>query len=511
MDPLSAFAAQASQPITSVPSVANGFHQEVLGEPPQPQEAIEDPLQGSFHSQQGSALADSRQEQEEASENDEVLDSQAQLPPPTSSVFNLASYSLEGLAEEGIQEDESKASKQQDMSGKTFISYLIHTNLPSHKMESKHRYSDFESLRAILVQSYPFVAVPPIPDKHSVGTTALLTLALYAAKPGKAQQDPAIIAKRKRLLQSFLNRLLVHPILRRAHELHLFLRGEAVWSDVVHGSPIRKKPSMMIENATMLRKPDPHFTVAQDYTVRFGNQLSFIRKIQKKLVAQYQEVSSVYMELGALYNGWSLTEQGLSESIEQMGQAVDSTLTATTILKTSLEERFGDILTEYNKFSTVLVGVLGVRHRAHVEFEQISERLILKQQALHKLESSEHEAQRLAAVLSVEGGPQVPMARPSGFMAQINALLDNDPDTTRRVTISKTKDTIAQLEVAREESRTTLLALNAKIQRDLDRFQRQKVRDLRDLMVALSLAQREYNQRAIAAWQGAKAAIERIA
>jgi hypothetical protein len=205
------------------------------------------------------------------------------------------------------------------MSGKSFISYLIHTNLASQKIESKHRYSDFESLRAILVQIYPFVVVPPIPDKHSVGELHHSYLALYATKPGKAQQDPVIIAKRKRLLQSFLNRLLVHPILRRAHELHLFLTGD-VWGDVVSGSPLRKKSSMMIENGTTLRKPglnlsfyyiDPHFITAQDYTIRFGNQISYIRKIQKKMVAQLQELVAVYMELGALYNGWSLTEQGI--------------------------------------------------------------------------------------------------------------------------------------------------------------------------------------------------------
>jgi sorting nexin-4 len=193
-----------------------------------------------------------------------------------------------------------------------------------------------------------------------------------------------------------------------------------------------------------------------------------------------------------------------------MGQAVDSTLTATSVLKINLEEKFGDILTEYNKFVVVLQGVLGFRHRTHLEFEHISERLILKQQFLSKLETSEHEAQRLAAVLSVEGGPQIPVARPSGFMAQINALLDNDPDTTRRITISKTKDAISQLEIQREESRTTLLALNAKIQRDLDRFQKQKIKDIRDLLVSFCLAQKEYHGRAISAWQGAKAAIKRI-
>jgi sorting nexin-41/42 len=228
------------------------------------------------------------------------------------------------------------------------------------------------------------------------------------------------------------------------------------------------------------------------------------------MILQYLELSATYMDLGEFYNGWSLTEEALSESIEQMGQAVDSTLTATTVLQTTLEERFGDALSEYEKFAKVLSNLLLTRHKKHIEFELVSENLINKQQFLKKLEATEHESQRLAAILAVEGGPQIPMSRPSGIMAQINALIDNDPDTTRRITISKTKDQISQFEASREEARVSLLALNAKIQRDLDRFQKQKIRDIRAMMVAFCSAHKEYHIRAIAAWQGAKAAIEKI-
>lgn len=237
----------------------------------------------------------------------------------------------------------------------------------------------------------------------------------------------------------------------------------------------------------------------------------FIRKIHKKIVEQYQDLANIYMDLGALYNGWSLTEHGLSSAIEQIGQATDSTLTATTILLNSLDERLGDLLRDHQKFSVILQSILHARHRLHVEFEQISERLILKQAALKKLESSENESQRLAAVLAVEGGgPQIPIARPSGLMAQINALLDSDPDTTRRITISRTKDAIAQLEIQREESRTSLLALNAKIQQNLDRFQKQKIRDIRCMGLVLCLAHREFHSRAIVAWKEANDVVEKL-
>ena len=56
-----------------------------------------------------------------------------------------------------------------------------------------------------------------------------LMTADYAAAPRKATEDVNIIDHRKRMLQSFLNRLAQHPILRRDHVVHRFLTGDASW------------------------------------------------------------------------------------------------------------------------------------------------------------------------------------------------------------------------------------------------------------------------------------------
>jgi sorting nexin-4 len=137
------------------------------------------------------------------------------------------------------------------MSGKAFMSYTIKTSLQGYRIESKHRYSEFESLRNLLISTYPSVVVPPIPDKHSV--------VAYAAKPGKAMQDPKIILKRKRLLQSFLNRVASHQVLRSCHSFHVFLMGDTPWSEVISVNPptLKKKPSIAslgLESRS-LRKP----------------------------------------------------------------------------------------------------------------------------------------------------------------------------------------------------------------------------------------------------------------
>lgn len=87
--------------------------------------------------------------------------------------------------------------------------------------EARHRYSEFESLRLNLVKLYPTLIIPPIPSKQTIGD--------YATKQAKAKEDVAMIARRKRMLQTFLNRIARHPILSNEHVFHRFLEGEVSW------------------------------------------------------------------------------------------------------------------------------------------------------------------------------------------------------------------------------------------------------------------------------------------
>lgn len=95
-------------------------------------------------------------------------------------------------------------------------SHCIHQN-----DEAKRRYSEFEALRSALVQLHPTLIIPPIPSKH--------TLSDYAVKQSKAKEDATIIARRKRMLQSFLRRCASHPDLQNSDVLKKFLDGRWSW------------------------------------------------------------------------------------------------------------------------------------------------------------------------------------------------------------------------------------------------------------------------------------------
>ena len=124
--------------------------------------------------------------------------------------------------------------KTAEHSNTTYIAYVIKTGVcivlchlvrvlttRSQNFDARRRYSEFESLRNGLSKLYPTLIVPPIPSKQTIGD--------YAVKQGKAKEDVAMIARRKRMLQMFLNRIARHPILSHEQVFHKFLDGDASW------------------------------------------------------------------------------------------------------------------------------------------------------------------------------------------------------------------------------------------------------------------------------------------
>ncbi|KAJ3411193.1 Sorting nexin, cytoplasm-to-vacuole targeting pathway/endosomal sorting [Chytridiales sp. JEL 0842] len=487
-----------------------------------------------------------------------------------------------------------EAQKLNDMGSSSYIGYIIRTEIPSQNihLETKRRYSEFEGFQRLLRKMHLTIVVPPIPEKH--------TVADYAARPGKAKDDPKIIEQRKRMLQAFLNRVAAHPVLGREHVFHRFLEPGVGWTEILTASGLshhlkKKKtaPTLKITD-TLLKNPDPHFLASEDYTYRFGIQLGQLVKHHKKITKHMAELATTGADLGGAYNAWSLIEAGptaaISLGVEALGEAVDNTVSAYFKLNEIIEEHVTEPLVEYEKLTATIDKILRWRHTKHVDYEQLAEALVSKKNALAKLEASEAESQRLAAVLSAEGtsGPATARAAaqarlqqqqqmessmrsegsgggvkesadesttvgpggikaagvkpnlqsntlttvPSvigtqatttksttslggnsatasggGIFASFNSFIDNDPETTRRTNISKTKDKIAQLESARLQALSDLGAANEAIQKDLDRFQREKIHDLRNVLLAYAVANRDMCVKGKEAWREAKEAV----
>ncbi|KAJ3013091.1 UNVERIFIED_CONTAM: hypothetical protein HDU68_000882, partial [Siphonaria sp. JEL0065] len=82
-----------------------------------------------------------------------------------------------------------------------------------------------------------------------------------------------------------------------------------------------------------------------------------------------------------------------------------------------------------------------------------------------------------------------------------------DPETTRRHAILRTQEKIRSLESERVASLSRLAFAGDAIQQDLDRFQRDKIVDLRNMLLTCAVANRDHARRCLGAWREASSVI----
>jgi len=274
---------------------------------------------------------------------------------------------------------------------------------------------------------------------------------------------------------------------------------------------------------------------------------------------RWSDLAQDHAELGATMNGFSLNETGqLASAIEKTGQAVDATYMSTTALLQEFEQDWAEPLHEYSQFASIIKKLLVYRHQKHVQYEMTQDTLDAKREQLEELEKSEREARRLEEALSQGGASRLtssqiqadgertdgdhpeddeqpprpeelsstylpphpgpnPVRRRAPGMGFLNALsytlsgmMDVDPETARRNSITKTRETISQLEDALHLSAQDLKYSSSTIQADLDRFQRQKVADLREMCISMARSHRDWCKKNLTAWEEAKAEIAKI-
>ncbi|CAG8509171.1 7414_t:CDS:2 [Acaulospora morrowiae] len=465
------------------------------------------------------------------------------------------------------------AQKANDPNGSSYITYTIRVE----DQEVNRRYSEFESLRKSLMRLYPTLIIPPIPEKHSIAD--------YATMQNKAKED-AVIGKRKRMLQSFLNRLSNHPQLSNEHVFHRFMENGVPWNEVLHSPPLSNLPKNILQGSPanlssqnntptsttnssippavlptpsasqQLRVPDPLFVESEAFTNKFYTHISQnMEKTNKRIWKRLNDFSNDYSELGALYNGFSLNENGdLAIAIEKVGQAVDSTYIATRALTDSLEAEFTEPLQEYSQFAQVIKQVLKYRYLKHLQMELTAETLEKQRFSLDNLEKSEQEAKRLEEALNKERETQDTSSHQNhadddnhsdttvrenghheglqngdssvGYKTHhkkrsssklfsvlshtIHGIMDVDPEATRRNSIGKTRESIIQLEEALETTKADLKNISISIQNDLNRFQRQKISDIRQILIDYAKNHVKWCQKNLNSWEEAKAEIEKV-
>ena len=138
-----------------------------------------------------------------------------------------------------------------------------------------------------------------------------------------------------------------------------------------------------------------------------------IEKVNRRTLTHLSTISTDMAELGARYNGFSLSEQSptVAAAIERIGQAVDSSYIATEELSSTLGANFAEPMRESAQFAGVVRGVLRFRIMKRIQEEMTKDELAAKQNMLESLEKSELEASRIEQYLASGGHTSPPPKR----------------------------------------------------------------------------------------------------
>lgn len=145
-----------------------------------------------------------------------------------------------------------------------------------------------------------------------------------------------------------------------------------------------------------------------------------IDKVNRRTLSHLSSLSSDLLELGARYNGFSLSEASptVAAAIERVGQAADTSYIETQELSRNLGANFSEPMRESAQFAGVVRGVLRYRVLKRIQEEMTRDEIHKKKALLESLERSELEARRIDQYLNKHGSPST---RPQRSMSDTSA------------------------------------------------------------------------------------------
>jgi len=385
----------------------------------------------------------------------------------------------------------TQAEKINDFFGSSYIVYTVQTiKKQGHEVlfETKRRYSEFDMLQKHLIARFPTLIIPPIPGKSN--------LIEYATGSGKNQKD-TMVEKRKRMLQTFLNRLRKHPVLCCMHIIHLFIQQGAQWStkqDIVDLKEGTNKIVSCID--------EPRLTIIKDKLNLCLKYITAMYNIQSEACKNLQDLSVLYSNSGEIYNCWSMEKDPYAPILDQFRKTGEALYTKLQTALQNMENYIIDTLVQYIKYIEIALSVCKVYRNKYLRFQQISQQLENKRNYLKHMENEKAHEPSYEPTGSI--GIENNILR---FRSTINSFIDNDPIRTYQSNLSSTKEFIEQLERDQESQLSILAIASLQVDTDIQRFEKERKDDFINMFKQYALIHRDIDAYQYELWSTIKSQV----
>ncbi|KAF4518509.1 hypothetical protein B566_EDAN009709 [Ephemera danica] len=350
----------------------------------------------------------------------------------------------------------------------TYITFRITTRTSRAEFDEteyvvRRRYNDFLWLREKLVHAYPNNLIPPLPEKHSL-----------IGQLDRYSKD--FILCRMALLHRFMNRVADHPVLSCNPSFKLFVTAKpsefSIHRKSKQGLLGRWTDSLQNLAAVYLSKGrPPDFDQTLNYVQALSDKLANIEKISHRVNKEQQEHLSEVQHLQPIFTLWAASEPELSPALLAISSALEKVGAAEQTLVKGFPQHVNQPLKEFLLYIDAVKEALNRRDATQIEFELT-------------LESEQHNTMH--------------QPQSGGFTSLFRSTVESRDDK-----ITKLSSAIPELVKQVEDHQDKTECANESLRADLERWNLEKKRDLKQLFLALANDQIKYYEQSLAAWEEA--------
>ncbi|KAF2806727.1 putative sorting nexin-4 [Mytilinidion resinicola] len=294
-------------------------------------------------------------------------------------------YDTDDFSEGRLECTVSQPQKELDGTKDAYISYLVSTKSDFQTFQRsdfavRRRFTDFVFLFKTLSREYPQCAVPPLPDKHKM------------AYVRGDRFGPDFTQGRAHSLHRFLKRLTLHPVLRRAMLLILFLESPD-WNQTMKGRPLRGASMSSAGDAdadsglintladtfvnafTKVHKADKRFVEVKEKATKLDEDLSNVEKVTARVARRQADLETDYGDLAVQCQKLNVLEPGVEAALTSFASSVDTTSQGLRGLKEHTDQNYLGSLRDMEAYIVALKGLLKTREQKQLDFEALTDYL----------------------------------------------------------------------------------------------------------------------------------------
>uniref|UniRef100_A0A669DDQ9 Sorting nexin 4 n=1 Tax=Oreochromis niloticus TaxID=8128 RepID=A0A669DDQ9_ORENI len=367
-----------------------------------------------------------------------------------------------------VAEAEKRTGKNTVNMQETYTVYLIEIRpaeteggTPAAPDTLWRRYSEFELLRTYLLVTYPYIIIPPLPEKRAE---------FVWHKLSADNLDPDFVERRRVGLENFLLRVASHPVLSNDKIFFLFL---------TEADSRLKSLSAMFR----VKNPDKRFTALKQYSDELNTVISQLLRIRARVADRLYGVYKVHGNYGRVFSEWSAIEKEMGDGLQSAGHHMD-TYAASIDDILEEEEHFADQLKEYLFYTDAVRSVCRKHELIQYELEMAAQDLVQKKQQKEELATGTVRIFSLKGMTSKLFGQESPEQKESRLAALEQSIQEGEETV-------KEKNTECQEFVRAAWD-------------DIERFKEQKDKDLREALISYAIMQISMCKKGIQVWSNAK-------